>query len=174
MITYKSGPLIQFVAPIEQEFVRLIEENTDADPRQMKALYESQRFKATGAQVVLARDDRKLVGFYIWRALKNSEYLKANPAFGKAIEEKGFSVDSLYNPVMLMVHKDYRKQGISTAMANYAASIASNMGFKARLFYFIYSNSVKSQRDANHSGKMIELDYKDDKIGTVHILPLDV
>lgn len=174
MITYKSGPFIQFVAPIEQIFFEFMLEHTDADPISMRLRFESQRFKNTGAQVVLAYDDRKLVGFYIWRALKNSEYLKANSDLADAIYKAGFSIDELYNPIMLIVHKDYRRQGISSAMANHAATVAKRMGFSARLFYLIESETVKQQRDANHSGKMIDLDYKDKVSGTVHILPLDV
>lgn len=173
MITYTTGKMHEIVQPIVDQFKAFVEENTDADPATMLEMVDVYLSAEKDTNIILAKDGDALAGFYTWRPFAESPFLSHNPDLIQKIEQVGFNVSELYNPILLMVGASHRRMGISTTMANMVAANCKALGYKGRVFYFITSESVNQQRLNNHAGKEIVVDYLDAKGGQITILPLE-
>lgn len=172
MITYTTGKMHEDVAPIIDEFKEFVKNNTDAVVEEMLEMVDVYLPAEKNTNVILAKDGDTLAGFYMWRPFADSAFLANNPELQQKVEQAGFNVSELYNPVMLMVGSAYRRMGISSTMAEMVANDCKLSGYKGRVFYFIFSDSVNQQRINNHAGKEVAIDYQDAKGGQITILPL--
>lgn len=173
MITYTTGKMHEIVQPIADQFKAFVEENTDANPTTMLEMIDVYLPAEKDTNIILAKDGDALAGFYMWRPFAQSAFLSNNPDLNQKIEQAGFTPSELYNPVMLMVGASHRRMGISTTMANMVAANCKTLGYKGRVFYFIFSSSVNQQRINNHAGKEVLIDYQDAMGGQITILPLE-
>lgn len=173
MITYVTGKMHEIVPPIIDDFKSFVEANTDANPITMLEMVDVYLAAEKDTNIILAKDGDALAGFYTWRPFAQSAFLLNSPDLNQKIEQAGFNVSELYNPILLMVGAAHRRMGISTTMANMVASNCKALGYKGRVFYFITSESVNQQRLNNHAGKEIVVDYLDAKGGQITILPLE-
>lgn len=161
MITYTTGTYRDLIIPIFEDFLVFVRRNLDIDVSQTEAVLEIYKKDDQDVRVVLAKEGENLVGFYFWRPFIKSPYLKNNPKLGEELLAKGFSIEGLYNPLLLSVDHDYRRQGITSQMEDVAQQEASKEGFTGRVIYLIKSPTILNYKNSRYTDQVTLLDYRD-------------
>jgi ribosomal protein S18 acetylase RimI-like enzyme len=173
MLTFTSGKYIDLVTETNKDdLLQFCLTHTDADHPYIEHVFKRDLLPEKNNQLILGYKDNILVSFLSWKCVGDAPYIDNNPDLRDAIIATGYNPEVLYVPTVLIVHNNYRRQGIASEMSNYAENMAKEAGMQGRILFLYASESLKSLSQTYSLPRAIDVNFTDLHGTSVKIVPL--